>query len=250
MNRRQIIKATASAIAGATLLGLPVDSLAKSATLSRRRKALIIGAHPDDPETGCGGTMILLRQAGYEIVCVYLTRGEAGISGKTHDEAAAIRSVEVENACRVTGARHIFLTQIDGSTEVNSDRYDEMRDVIKRENPDVVFTHWPVDGHRDHRICSILVYDAWRRLDHSFPLYYYEVMTGEQTQNFTPTVIVNIDSVVDLKHQACYCHESQNLKPVYDGWHGPMEAFRGIQAGCKYGEAFIRQSFYPNPNFT
>ncbi|MBP5229389.1 MAG: PIG-L family deacetylase [Bacteroidales bacterium] len=205
------------------------------------KTVLVIGAHPDDPETGCGGTMILLKKAGYDVVSVYLTRGEAGIAGKSHDEAAKIRVEEAENACKVTGARHIFLSQIDGSTEINKARYDEMLKLIQNEDPDIVFTHWPVDGHRDHRICSILVYDSWRRSGRSFDLYYFEVMTGTQTQNFNPTDYVDITSVLEEKHKACECHVSQDMKPLFEGWHTPMEVFRGLENRCNAAEAFVRQ---------
>ena len=90
--------------------------------------------------------MCLLTEAGHEVVCVYLTRGEAGIAGMSHSEAAAVRVVESENACKVTGARHIFMNQVDGNTEVNLERYKEMRELIDRENPDIVMTHWPLDA--------------------------------------------------------------------------------------------------------
>lgn len=206
------------------------------------KKVLIIGAHPDDPETGCGGTMILMKRAGYDVKCVYLTRGEAGIAGKSHDEAAAIRSVEAKNACAVTGADYRFMTQIDGQTEITRERYEEMLKLIKEEEPDIVFTHWPIDGHRDHRICSILVYDSWRRSGRSFDLYYFEVMTGTQTQNFQPTDYVDISSVVEEKHKACWCHVSQDMPPLFEGWHTPMEVFRGIENRCKAAEAFVRQT--------
>ena len=163
MNRREMIKMTGAAAVGATVLGLPIGAEARQGEgkTSRRRKVLVIGAHPDDPETGCGGTMCLLTEAGHEVVCVYLTRGEAGIPGKSASEAAAIRVVESENACRVTGARHVFMNQVDGNTEVNLNRYKEMRELIDRENPDVVLTHWPIDAHRDHAVCGMLVLDAW-----------------------------------------------------------------------------------------
>ena len=150
-----MIKNMGAAALGATILGLPAMASDNGKIVdTRRRKVLVIGAHPDDPETGCGGTMCLLADAGHEVVCVYLTRGEAGIAGKSHDEAAAIRVVESENACRITGARHIFMSQIDGNTQVNLERYKEMRELIDRENPDVVFTHWPIDAHRDHAVCT------------------------------------------------------------------------------------------------
>jgi LmbE family N-acetylglucosaminyl deacetylase len=176
------------------------------------------------------------------VVCVYLTRGEAGIAGKSHEEAAAIRVVESENACKVTGARHIFMSQVDGNTEVNLERYKEMRDLIDRENPDIVMTHWPLDGHRDHAICGILVMDAWRRLDRRFKLFYFEAMSGTQSQMFHPTHWVNIERVLERKHQACMCHVSQGMKELYDGWHTTMERFRGIESRCPAAEAFALHS--------
>ena len=129
MNRREMIKAAGSA-AAMSVLGIPLFAKDKPGKEFKKRKILVIGAHPDDPETGAGGTMCLLTAAGHEVVCVYLTRGEAGIPGKTHAEAAAIRVKEAEAACKVTGARHIFMDQIDGNTEINLQRYKEMRELF------------------------------------------------------------------------------------------------------------------------
>lgn len=240
MNRREMLKATGMAIAGTTLLG--ANAFANESNnndIAKRKKALIIGAHPDDPETGCGGTMILLRQAGYEVVSVYMTKGQGGIVGKSHDEAAEIRTREGINACKILDARSIFMSQIDGNCEINKSRYVEMRELIAAEQPDIVFTHWPIDSHPDHRVCSLLVYDAWRRLDYCFDLYYFEVMSGTQTQLFQPTDYVDITAVANQKRQACYCHESQNIVPLYEEWHETMERFRGLEFRCKYAEAFI-----------
>ncbi|MBR6432021.1 MAG: PIG-L family deacetylase, partial [Muribaculaceae bacterium] len=95
MNRREMIKKTGAAAVGATVLGLPLEAMAQENSDNgvkpkHRLKVLAIGAHPDDPETCCGGTMCLLTDASHDVVCVYLTRGEAGIPGKSHSEAAAI----------------------------------------------------------------------------------------------------------------------------------------------------------------
>lgn len=245
MDRRKMLKLTGAAIAGTALLGAnSLTSMAASQPLegapnNHSKKALIIGAHPDDPETGCGGTMILLKKAGYEVVAVYMTKGQGGIQGKSHDEAAQIRMREGKKACEILGARPIFMTQIDGNAEINKDRYVEMREIIAAEKPDVVFTHWPIDSHPDHRVCSILTYDAWRRLDYSFELYYYEVMSGTQTQLFSPTDYVDITDVAEQKRKACYCHESQGMEPLYADWHTRMEEFRGLEFRCKKAEAFI-----------
>lgn len=240
MNRRNMLKVAGTAIAGATLLG--PEAFANEPNqqpTNRKKKALIIGAHPDDPESNAGGIMILMRQAGWDVVSVYMTKGHAGIKGKSHDEAAAIRTQEAINACKILDVRPVFMTQIDGDSEVNKQRYAEMQDLIATEKPDIVFTHWPLDSHADHRVCSILVYNAWRRLDYNFELYYFETMTGTQTQYFHPTDYVDISAVAAQKRKACECHISQDIESIYTGWHDHMEKFRGIEFRCDRAEAFI-----------
>lgn len=80
MNRRDMLKVAGTAIVGTTLLGGEVLA-SESKNTMKPKKALVIGAHPDDPEGNVGGTMIRLRQAGWEVVSVYLTRGHGGIKG-------------------------------------------------------------------------------------------------------------------------------------------------------------------------
>lgn len=206
------------------------------------KKVLVIGAHPDDPETMCGGTILKLKAMGVEVVSVYLTSGEAGIKGKTHEESRTIRQSEARQACEVMGVRPIFLTQIDGNTEVNKERYAEMLALIKAEKPDMVITHWPIDSHRDHRVCAVLVYDAWRQSGYSFDLYYGEVMTGLQTQNFTPTLWVDITDYKDQKQKAYMCHESQGMADIIP-YHDSMERMRGMESQTHHAEAFIKQNW-------
>src|SRR5258706_11842898 len=88
-------------------------------------KIVCVGAHPDDPESGCAGTLARYSALGHSVAVIYLTRGERGIRGKALDEAAAIRTEEAREACKVMGARAVFAGQIDGATEVNKARVDE-----------------------------------------------------------------------------------------------------------------------------
>ncbi|MBR6540745.1 MAG: PIG-L family deacetylase, partial [Bacteroidales bacterium] len=125
------------------LLILAVSLNAQEPVTGKYKKALVIGAHPDDPESMCGGTMIKLKEQGCEVVCVYFTCGEGGIPGKTAAEAASVRRKEALDACDVMGIRPVFMTQIDGDTQINKERYKEMKDLIDREKPDLVITHWP-----------------------------------------------------------------------------------------------------------
>ena len=131
------------------------------------------------------------------------------------------------------------MTQIDGQTEINQERYKEMLQLIEEEQPDVVFTHWPIDSHRDHRVCSMLVFDAWRLSGKHFDLYYYEAETGMQSKNFIPEEYVNIASVAEQKHRAVMCHASQAPEEILNDWHIPMELFRGKESECPAAEAFM-----------
>jgi LmbE family N-acetylglucosaminyl deacetylase len=213
----------------------------QEATPYCKLKVLVTGAHPDDPETGCGGTIAKLSEAGHEVIALCLTRGERGINGKSHSEAAHIRTNEALKACEILKARAVFATQIDGDCEINQERYEEIKTLVEKEQPHIIFTHWPVDSHPDHRVCSSLVYDVWSRSGKKSAFYYYEVMTGHQSQNFSPTDYVDITSVIEKKHHACFVHESQNIKQNYPKDHGKMEIFRGMESGFQFAEAFIHR---------
>lgn len=241
ISRRESIKMSAAIAAGLAVAPLQAQSINKNDV--NRLKLMVVGAHPDDPETGCGGIMSKYAKNGHEVVSVYLTRGEAGIPGKSQADAAAIRTEEAKKACELFGVRPVFVGQTDGNTKLDADRYDDMLKIIEKENPDIVLTHWPIDTHRDHRACSLLVYDAWLKSGGKFALYYFEVMTGEQTQNFNPTDYVDITDVIDIKHKGCNQHKSQHIEEDYFSslLHGKMEVFRGMEGGYQYAEAFIRQ---------
>ena len=233
ISRRELLGGTVSALAaGAGMPGL-------SPAGGRPRKIVVVGAHPDDPESGCGGTVARYTALGHAVAFFYLTRGEAGIEGKGHVEAARIRTAEAEQACAVLQARAVFLDQVDGATELNSAHYASFAARLSQEQPDLLLAHWPVDSARDHRVASNLAYDAWLQLSRAFPLYYYEVMSGMQTQHFHPTHYVDISAVAARKREACFAHRSQEperLWAVHDGMH----RFRGAEAGLPLAEAFVR----------
>jgi LmbE family N-acetylglucosaminyl deacetylase len=217
-----------------------VAANAEPAATTRRLKIVVVGAHPDDPESGCGGSMALYADQGHDVVSLYLTRGETGIKGVSPQETASIRTAEAEKACAILKARPLFAGQVNGQTEVNRSRYEDFRKLLEAENPDVVFTHWPIDTHRDHRVASLLVYDAWLQGSKKFDLYYFEVDQGIQTQIFHPTHYVDIAQSVSRKQAACYAHASQH--PVTDFWplHEAMDRFRGMECGVKDAEGFVR----------
>jgi LmbE family N-acetylglucosaminyl deacetylase len=240
--RRQFLKNAVPVTIGAAIGLTNASVLAnnKPGSSDKKMKIVVVGAHPDDPETLCGGTMALFSNSGHEVVSVYLTRGEAGIEGKSYEESAKIRTAEALASCKILNVRPEFLGQIDGNCEITSESYAPLLQLFKKEEPDIILTHWPIDSHRDHRICSDLVYDAWLNLGRKSALYYCEAMSGVQSQNFTPTNYIDITSVAELKHKACFAHVSQEIEQTYKYHHGKMEMFRGMEFGCDYAEAFVR----------
>ena len=79
ISRRKVLHAS-GALLGATVLGIQRAEAANE--LPRKLKVLVVGAHPDDPETGCGGTIARHADEGNDVSILYLTRGEAGVAGK------------------------------------------------------------------------------------------------------------------------------------------------------------------------
>jgi len=235
-SRREALK---TAIGASALLALPLPLSAGQApgAAPRRLKVVVFGGHPDDPETMAGGTLARFAALGHEVVCLYLTRGEAGIEGRSHADAARVRTGEAEKACAALGARPLFAGQVDGATEVTATRYAEARALLENEKPDLLITHWPVDTHRDHRAASLLAYDAWLALSRRFDLYYGEVLTGDQTQQFAPTHWVDVTATLEKKRAACFAHASQDPADMWSH-HDQMQRFRGREAGCDAAEAF------------
>lgn len=232
-----------SLLALAAPLAVPAGA---AAAPDRKWNVVCVGGHPDDPETGCGATLARYAEQGHNVTIVYLTRGEAGIEGKSHAEAARIRTAEAEKACRILGAKPMFAGQIDGSSVIDNSRYAEMDRLLSALHPDLVFTHWPVDTHRDHCAASLLTFQSWLRGGKKSALLYFEVLSGEQTQQFHPNFYVDVTSTSPKKKDACFAHRSQGPDDFYP-YHEEMERFRGLEYRVKRAEAFIVHAQSPLP---
>jgi len=244
MTRREML--TRSSVLMASLAtGLEAARGSDAGKPVRALKVVVVGGHPDDPESGCGGTIARYTDMGHKVTILYLTRGESGIDGVSMREAAHIRTAESLKACSILKARPVFAGQIDGFSEVNNARYQEFQKILEAESPDIVFTHWPVDTHRDHRAASLLTYDAWLAGGRKFDLYYYEVDLGKQTQIYHPTDYVDISATVGRKKKACLAHASQHPESRLWILHDAMNHFRGMEGGVAQAEAFIRECQNP-----
>lgn len=253
LNRRSMLR-RASGLAAATATLLPVANFAaeeKSSAAQRKLKVVVVGGHFDDPQSCCGGTMALYADLGHEVVALSLTGGPAPSRDIVPQDRQTKRHVDAIKSATILGARLVCLNY-NGSdsgaegrpiiyrtgSEITGERYKEFTEVLLGYKPDIVFTHWPIDFHMDHRAASLLAYSAWLSSGKRFPLYYMymEAELGQQTQNFWPTHYVDISKIEDRKREACFA----NTVTIKEWWpiHDAMHHMRGMEHGCKVAEAF------------
>jgi LmbE family N-acetylglucosaminyl deacetylase len=195
-------------------------------------KIVVTGGHPGDPECGCGGSIARFGDLGHEVTILYLNRGEGYCGGAPLSRCASIRTAEAREACRILKARAVFADQIDGEARIDAGRYEAFAKVLSAERPDVVFTQWPIDRHRDHRAISLLTLDAWWGGGKGFALYFYEV--AEDTTMYTPGEYVDISDVESRRRASCYAHASQQP----DKWYPKqVEITRRRGAACGRAQA-------------
>ncbi len=217
-------------------------------------RVLAIGAHPDDHEVSCAGTLAKYARAGHKVMMCNLCDGALG--GRIPKaELAAIRRREAEASAAVIGAEYIPPTFEDLDLYPDKASREKVADIIRQARPDFIITHPPTDYAPDHVATSQLVFDAsfLATLPNyvsdtgvevhppAVPIFYMESANGH---DFQPTIWVEITDTFEVKKRALECHESQ-VKWLKE-WRGTdivaqMEAqsrYRGMQCGVRYAEAF------------
>jgi LmbE family N-acetylglucosaminyl deacetylase len=192
---------------------------------------LAIGAHPDDIEFGCGGTIIKYTQRGHRLFLQIMTEGGLGADSAT-------RSSEQEASRAILGAEDIFWGGYeDTHLQVDVELISKIEAVIKKVQPNFIFCCYPEDTHQDHRHLTQAVMSATRYIRN---VLFYE---GPTTQNFKAHVFVDISDTLDKKIEALQAHRSQVMKTNIEDLSIVEVArstanFRGIQGRVKYAEAF------------
>jgi len=200
---------------------------------------LAIGAHPDDIEFGCGGTLIKYVDRGHRVFLLIMTKGGRG--GVADDRAS-----EQEAAWRIIGAEDLFWGKCE-DTLIASDTHTIgfIERFITRLRPDFIFCNYPDDTHQDHRNLAQATISATRNLRN---VLFYE---GPTTWGFDPFVFVDISDTLDRKIAALQAHASQVNKTNIENLSIVQIAkssanFRGIQARVKYAEAFCALRLFIN----
>ncbi|MEQ8780325.1 MAG: PIG-L deacetylase family protein [Roseibium album] len=222
---------------------------------------LAIGAHPDDIEMQCAGTLALYRQQGHSIFFAVATNGNVGSPVLTREEIADIRHKEQLKACELIGAELIWMGYED--EWLFNDRATRTRfiDAIRQAKPDIIFAHGPTDYHPDHRAVAQLSEDARipssiRLVETSLPhldriphMFFMDNVAGI---GFEPEAYVDISPVIELKREMLLCHKSQNdwMRALFEDCSitdlmDKNAAQRGAASGVNYAEAFREVKTFP-----
>ncbi len=207
--------------------------------LARYRNVLGVGAHPDDLEIGCGGSLAAARQAGAQVHSVVLSRCEDESPKIDRDQ----REKEFRAASAVLGTKPQLFEIPDREFPEHRREImlilERLQDALR---PDLVFLPSLDDPHQDHNTLAHAVVRTFRRKE---TLLQYEILRhGSHT--FTPTLFVDITNTLATKLRALREYQSQlNTRPYFDeDSFRSLARTRGAQSGCEYAEGFMVQMMY------
>ena len=185
---------------------------------------LVFGAHPDDAELFCGGTICSMTSMGYRVGIVDLTRGELGSRG-----SASIRKKEADEAAAISGVSvRSNLGLADGNIENTFDNRLSVIRVIRRHQPKIILMNARECRHPDHGAASVLAgqcafYSGLRRIetfDNGEPQNPWRpahILEYVQAIPFEPTLVVDVSNVWEQRMASLLAFKSQFYNPDYDG---------------------------------
>ena len=196
-------------------------------------RVLAIGAHPDDIEIGCAGTLLTLQeQRGAEIYLLLMTRGEASTIG------SSLRMEEQEASARVLGVKDVFYGNLRDTAIPLLDAIAVISTYVAELAPDYVFTHHVDDTHQDHRTVAYATKSVCRTIGN---VLCYESVS---TETFHPTLFVDIDKVFSRKCEAIAKHASQvnslNLMEYIQG----LAVVRARRMPCDMAEGLLPHNLF------
>ena len=234
--------------------------------MEKKFSVLAIGAHPDDLELLCGGTLAKFSKNGHKVFMYHACTGDKGDLHKTSEEIKKIRAKEAVNAARIIGAESFGGDFDDFDIAVNLENRLFIVDVIRKCSPDLIFTHHPNDYLTDHINLSRLVMEAcnivaspklitnYEASKSGIPrLFYIDTFSGI---GFNPIEYVDISNYINLKISAMKEHASQLIFVKEATNEDLLEMinisgrYRGFQCGVDYAEGFIESLAWPRKSVT
>ena len=237
-----------------------------------QKTILSFGAHPDDAEFMCAGTLALLHKKGWKIHIATMTPGDCGTVEYSRDEISGIRKAEAAKAAALLDGSYHCLECDDAFIMYDRPTLLKAIELVRKVRPTIVFALSPTDYMVDHETASRLAQSAcfccgvvnietpgaepFEPVPH---LYYADPVEGKDNlgTEIQPGMIVDITSVMDTKERMLCCHESQrNWLLKHHGMDDYVEMMKGFaqkrggEIGCEFAEGF-RQHLghaYPQDN--
>jgi N-acetylglucosamine malate deacetylase 1 len=214
---------------------------------------LVFGAHPDDLELSCGGTIVHAIRQGRSVGLCDLTRGEMGTRG-----TAETRALEAENARAILGANFRETFDFgDGGLRTGRDEEMQIIELVRRCRPKVVIAPYPDDRHPDHAragevVTSASFYAGLEKIETGQPPHRPQTVIYQMlAYTFEPSFIVDVTADWEKKMEAVRAYGSQFYNPDsneretiisqqdFFGWIEGRARHFGVMVGGKYGEAFV-----------
>ncbi len=219
---------------------------------------LAIGAHPDDIEIGCGGTLAKYAKQGHKVFTATATNGNIGSATLPMEEIAKIRKEEARRAAAHIGAEYICLDYDDEMFFEDKQARINFINLVRYCKADVILTHSPHDYNPDHELTSKIINDIAvmipiakiqtkaKPYDKIPIIAYFEPANG---LGFIPTEYVDITDVIDIK-KAMYGEHKSQVQWMSDNYKDAVgkddffettlvqARYRGMQCGVKYAEGF------------
>ncbi len=207
------------------------------------RKILAIGAHPDDLEFGCFGTLKKHIDDGDNVTLLIMTQSDVkdAYTGKVTRDSNISKN-EATKAAELLGAELILGPFQDTKVPFNSESIKFVESIIKEKEINWIYTHWAGDTHQDH-INTLNTTMAASRLVKNV-LSYEQVPLPRITTTYpVANYYVDISKTLNTKLEGCKAHKSQINKFAEHGFNmidnvKTLAKFRGNQCGLKYAEAF------------
>ena len=208
-----------------------------------KKNVLAIGAHPDDIEFGCFGTLKKHKDNGDNVTLVVMTQSDvkdAHTGEVTRD--SSISKKEAKTAAQFLDAEVIFGSFQDTQVPFDSTSVKFLENIIKALNINWIYTHWAGDTHQDH-LNTLSATMASSRLVKNV-LCYEQVPLPRITATYpVANYYVDITNNIDFKLKGCMAHKSQITKFKQHGFDmldnvKTLAKFRGNQCGLEYAEAF------------
>lgn len=204
---------------------------------------LAIGAHPDDIEFGCGGTLLKYIRKGHHVYLLVMTEGHKGGQSK-------LRRMEQKQASAILKPAEVIWGSY-RDTELSPKMNEMVQDIeiiLDRVKPDFTFVHYGGDTHQDHRALAKAAVSATRYIKN---VLFYE---GPTSQSFSPTVFVDIRETIEEKMKVLLAHQSQVMKTNIEGLSivdiaHSTAVFRGISGRVQFAEGFMPLRMFMNFDF-